>query len=152
MPPLRATRAYPIAFVLGAIAACGFAPLELWPLTLLALAVLTAMLHRANNARRAIGLGWWFGVGYFVLGLNWIATAFTYQAAMPAWLGWIAVILLSLYLAVFPAFATGAAWLLARGNRLALPLLLAASWIVSELLRATLFTGFLARTLREPKL
>jgi apolipoprotein N-acyltransferase len=142
MPPLRATRAYPIAFVLGAIAACGFAPLELWPLTLLALAVLTAMLHRAKKSRRAIGLGWWFGVGYFGLGLNWIATAFTYQAAMPAWLGWIAVILLSLYLAVFPAFATGAAWLLARDNRLALPFLFGASWIASELLRATLFTGF----------
>jgi apolipoprotein N-acyltransferase len=142
MPPLRATRAYPIAFVLGAAAAFGFAPLELWPLTLLCFAGLIGLIQRTMTLRRALGLGWWFGLGHFCAGLNWIATAFTYQAAMPAWLGWIAVILLSLYLAVYPALATGAAWLLARGHRAALPLLFAATWIVNELLRATVFTGF----------
>jgi apolipoprotein N-acyltransferase len=142
MPPVRATRLYPIAFALGLVTACGFAPLELWPLTLLCFAGLTTLLHRASTVPRAMALGWWFGLGYFCLGLNWIATAFTYQAAMPAWLGWAAVVLLSLYLALFPAFATGAAWLLAQRNRAALPLLFAATWIVSELLRATLFTGF----------
>jgi len=113
MPRLGAARAYPLSFALGLIAACGFAPLELWPLTLLCFAGLFALLEQAQTLRRAIGLGWWFGFGQFCLGLNWIATAFTYQAAMPAWLGWVAVILLSLYLAVFPAFAAGVAWLLA---------------------------------------
>ena len=142
MPPLRATRAYPIAFVLGLAAACGFAPLEAWPLTLLCFAGLIALLDRAKGLPRAAALGWWFGLGHFCLGLNWIATAFTYQAAMPAWLGWVAVVLVSLYLALFPAFATGTAWLLAQRNRSALPILFAATWIVSELLRATLFTGF----------
>ena len=29
---------------------------------------------------------------------------------MPAWLGWIAVVLVSLYLAVYPAIAAGLAW------------------------------------------
>ena len=42
--------------------------------------------------RTALARGYWFGMGQFVLGLNWIATAFTYQAAMPAWLGWVAVV------------------------------------------------------------
>jgi apolipoprotein N-acyltransferase len=142
MPPIRATRAYPIAFALGLLAACGFAPLEWWPLTLLCFAGLTALLDQAKGLRRATALGWWFGLGHFCLGLNWIATAFTYQAAMPAWLGWVAVVLVSLYLALFPAFATGVAWLLARRHRSALPILFAAVWIVSELLRSMLFTGF----------
>jgi apolipoprotein N-acyltransferase len=142
MLPLRATRAYPIAFALGLASACGFAPLELWPLSLLGFASLLAMLGRATGLRRAALLGWWFGLGYFCLGLNWIATAFTYQAAMPAWLGWVAVLLLSLYLALFPALAAGAAWVLARRNRSALTMLFAALWIASELLRSTLFTGF----------
>ena len=52
-----------------------------------------------------------------MLGLNWIATAFTYQAAMPAWLGWVAVVLLSLYLAVYPALAAGLAWRFGRDDR-----------------------------------
>ena len=142
MPPLRATRAFPIAFALGAIAACGFAPLQLWPLTLLCFAALGGLLDETASLRRAVALGWWFGLGHFCLGLNWIATAFTYQAAMPAWLGWVAVVLLSLYLAVFPAIATGLAWVLAGRRRLALPAMLGAGWILGELLRATLFTGF----------
>jgi len=142
MPPLRATRAYPIAFALGAVASCGFAPLQLWPLTLLCFAALGGMLAETSRLRRATLLGWWFGLGHFCVGLNWIATSFTYQAAMPAWLGWVAVVLLSVYLAIFPAFATGVAWLLAGRRRLALPPIFGAVWIVSELLRATLFTGF----------
>ena len=139
--PLPARRALPAALLLGALAACGFAPIGAWPLTLACFAALLALLERATTARRALALGWWFGVGHFCVGNNWIATAFTFQAAMPAWLGWIAVVLLSLYLAVFPMLATGAAWLLVRrGGRIGL--LLAAVWIATEWLRATLFTGF----------
>ena len=130
------------ALALGAIAACGFAPLDLWPLALVGFAALLALLSHARTLRGALALGWFFGLGQFCVGLNWIATAFTFQAAMPAWLGWVAVLLLSLYLAVYPALATGTAWLLASRKPAALVLLFAATWIVGELLRATIFTGF----------
>ena len=39
--------------------------------------------------RQSLAVGWGFGLGQFVVGLNWIATAFTFQAAMPPWLGWV---------------------------------------------------------------
>jgi len=142
MPLIPPNRSAPIAFALGLVAACGFAPLELWPLTLLCLAGLILLVDQAGNLRRATFLGWWFGLGNFCLGLNWIATAFTYQAAMPAWLGWVAVVLLSLYLAIFPAFASGVAWLFSRGKSFTLPFFFAASWTGCELLRAIVFTGF----------
>ncbi len=172
-----------ISFIAGAIGACGFQPLGLWPLTIAAFAVLIGLIARAPSLKSALARGYWFGVGHFALGLNWIATAFTFQAAMPAWLGWIAVLLLSLYLAVYPAAAAGLAW---RWSKLPLPsagegtarsaegeglvatisplpgsaarspslsregerdklrlvLVFAAAWIVTEWLRATLFTGF----------
>ena len=99
-----------LALLLGAVSATGFAPLNLWPLTLLALAGWMALVARNPRGWRAFGVGWAFGVGHFAIGLNWIATAFTYQAAMPAWLGWIAVGLLALYLAVYPALAAWGAW------------------------------------------
>jgi apolipoprotein N-acyltransferase len=130
------------AFVAGVAAACAFQPLGLWPLMPLALACLLYLLETAPRLRSALARGWWFGLGSFVLGLNWIATAFTYQAAMPAWLGWVAVVLLSLYLALYPALAAGLAWRWGRGDRLVLALILAAAWIVTEWLRAALFTGF----------
>ena len=93
-------KALALAFLAGLISALGFAPLGLWPLTLAAFAGLAWLVETAPHLRSALARGWWFGVGHFTLGLNWIATAFTYQSAMPAWLGWIAVVLLSFYLAV----------------------------------------------------
>jgi len=77
-----------------------------------------------------------------VVGLNWIATAFTFQSNMPAWLGWIAVVLLSLYLAVYPALATGLAWRFGRDDRVALVTVLGGAWAITEWLRGTMFTGF----------
>ena len=131
-----------VALALGLLSAFAFQPVDFWPLMPLAFAGLFELIARAPSQRRAIGLGWWFGVGQFAVGLNWIATAFTYQAAMPAWLGWVAVIALSLYLAVYPMLATGLAWRIGKDRPLVLVLALAGAWIFNEWLRATMFTGF----------
>jgi apolipoprotein N-acyltransferase len=132
-----------LALVTGAIAATGFQPLALWPLTLIAVALLLHLVATAPDWKRALLTGWLFGVGHFSIGNNWIATAFTYQAEMPVWLGWIAVVLLALYLAVYPALAALGAWLLGRNrNEGAFLLAFAGCWIVSEWLRSWVFTGF----------
>jgi apolipoprotein N-acyltransferase len=131
-----------LAFLAGLAAACGYQPLGLWPLMLAALALLLWLIRDAQDLRGALARGWWFGVGHFALGLNWIATAFTYQSEMPAWLGYVAVLLLSLYLAVYPAVAAGLAWRWGRRDDLGLVLVFAAAWIITEWLRATMFTGF----------
>lgn len=129
------------ALLFGALAACGFAPLGLWPLTLLALAGLMSLIAAAPTRKAAALIGWLFGLGHFTLGNNWIATAFTYQANMPAWLGWIAVVALAGYLAVYAAFAALTAWHF-RARCVALVLALAGVWVVSEWLRGWLFTGY----------
>lgn len=126
----------------GGIAATGFQPLALWPLTLVTLAFLIDRIEHARSWRSALWRGWLFGLGLFTVGNGWIATAFTYQAEMPAWLGWIAVVLLALYLALWPAFAALGAWFLQRRFKAAVVPALAACWIVSEWLRAWVFTGF----------
>src|SRR5206468_329806 len=74
--------------------------------------------------------------------LNGMSTSFTSQAAMPPWLGWVAVALLSLYLAIYPAVAAGLAWRFGRDDRVVLVLVLAGAWTLSEWLRGTLLTGF----------
>ncbi len=132
-----------LSILAGLVSATGFAPLGLWPLTLLGLVVLVHLVWTAPTLRAATARGYGFGLGQFVLGLNWIAGSFAYQSAMPAWLGWIAVVLLSCYLAIYPALATGLAYRLGRnGGGAVFALCFAASWIVTEWLRATLFTGF----------
>jgi apolipoprotein N-acyltransferase len=134
--------ALPLAFVTGAASALAFEPAGLWLLMPVAFAVILWLLWQAESLRRSMAIGWLFGVGQFAVGLNWIATAFTYQAAMPAWLGWVAVVLLSLYLAIYPALATGLAWRIGRDNEAALSLALAGSRALAELLRAGIFTRF----------
>lgn len=131
-----------LALAAGLVSALGFAPLDWWPLTLACLAVLLHLVSEAPNLRGALSRGYWFGVGHFTVGLNWIAGAFQYQDAMPKWLGWIAVVLLSLYLAVYPAMAAGLAWRWGRSRPVAFVLIFAAGWVVTEYLRATMFTGF----------
>ncbi len=131
-----------IALIIGAASAFAFEPYALWPLMPLAFAVLCELISRAPTLRRALFIGWGFAVGQFCVGLNWIATAFTFQAAMPAWLGWIAVVLLSFYLAAFIMLAAGLAWKFGRNNRLAFVLALAGAFAICEYLRSTMFTGF----------
>jgi len=135
------------ALGLGLLSATGFQPLGLWPLALAAMGGFAALIARAPDARRAAGLGWLFGVAHFTFSNNWIAEAFTHQAEMPAVLGWAAVPLLSLYLALYPALAALGARAIAGGgerSRLGWPLALAFAgcWTVSELLRAEVFTGY----------
>jgi len=130
------------ALLIGAASAFAFEPAGLWPLLLLAFAFLCELVDRTKSLPRALLIGWAFGLGQFVVGLNWIATAFTFQAAMPPWLGWVAVVLLSLYLAVYPALAAGLAWRFGRDDRTVLVVVLGGAWAITEWLRGTMFTGF----------
>lgn len=131
-----------LALVLGVLAAIGFQPLAWWPLALIALGLFLWLVERAPTWRGAALLGWLFGVAHFTFGNSWIATAFTYQAEMPAALGWAAVPLLSLYLAVYPALAAAAAKAMAGARRLPLVLAFAGCWTLAEWLRGWVFTGF----------
>jgi apolipoprotein N-acyltransferase len=127
--------------VLGALAATGFQPLALWPATLAGLAGWLALLRAAPRGRDAALLGWLWGLGHFTLGNNWIATAFTYQAKMPVWLGWAAVPALSLYLALYPGLAAVLGWQF-RASRAGLVAGMAGALTISEWLRGWVFTGF----------
>jgi apolipoprotein N-acyltransferase len=132
----------PTAALVGALSALAFQPVDWWPLLPIAFAGLCELLSRAPTLRRALAIGYTFGFAQFLIALNWLATAFTYQAAMPAWLGWVAVALVALCLAIYPALAAGLAWRLGRSRRLTLLLALAGAWAITEWLRAGMFTGF----------
>ncbi|WP_442955146.1 apolipoprotein N-acyltransferase [Parasphingorhabdus sp.] len=134
---------YGISLLAGGLSATGFAPLNLWPLTLLMLMLWMAILMQVQSRKAGFFSGWLFGVGHFIIGLNWIAKAFTFQAAMPEWLGYVAVVLLSLYLAVFPALAALGGWWIGKDRPMVLIPALAGMWIITEWLRSWVFSGFI---------
>ncbi len=128
---------------LGLVAACGYPPLHGWWIALPALALFVAHLRTAQSARGALWRGWMFGLAHLTLANNWIATAFTYQAKMPELLGWAAVPLLCLYLAIYPGLAALAAHLVSRrAGPFAFGAVFAAAWIVTEWVRSWAFTGY----------
>ncbi|SEM78263.1 Apolipoprotein N-acyltransferase [Sphingomonas gellani] len=136
--------------LLGAVAALGFAPLDLWPLTLLGLAGWMLLVHGAPTGRQALWRGWLWGVGHFTINNNWFQHAFDFQDKMPPVLGYFAAVALALYLAVYPAMAAGIAWRVRgvrAGGDVATPdagfvLAFGAAWIATEWLRAVMFTGY----------
>ncbi len=129
--------------LLGALAALGYPPLGLWPVAIAAMGAFALMVADSPSIGIAAKRGWLFGVAHFTVTNNWIATAFTYQAEMPPALGWLAVPLLSLYLAVYPGIAAGLAKALVRnGSGPAFAPALGASWILGEWLRSWVFTGY----------
>jgi apolipoprotein N-acyltransferase len=148
------------ALLAGAASAYGFEPWGLWPLTLVCFALLIQLISQAPSTKGAFMLGWLFGVGHFTFGNQWIAVAFTFQAAMPIWLGYIAVFGLALYLAVYPALAAAGAYWINHRTANALPdpggddekirptptlhliLAFAGLWIITEWLRSWVFTGY----------
>ncbi|WP_271299250.1 apolipoprotein N-acyltransferase [Sphingomonas sp. CV7422] len=132
------------ALSLGAIAATGFAPLQLWPLTLLGLAGLAALVHRAETGRRALWLGWCWGLGHFTINNNWFQHAFDFQDKMPPVLGYFAAVALALYLAVFPMAAAWVSWRVGRRGApdAGYALVFAAAWIAAEYLRSVLMSGY----------
>lgn len=133
------------SLLFGALAATGFAPFCFWPVALAALAAWLALVHAAPTLRAALARGWLFGWAHLSVANLWIAQAFSYQDAMPHWLGVPAVMLLCVYLAIYPMCAAAIAWR-ARGDgaRPDLPFVLvaAAAWIVTEWLRGTMLTGY----------
>lgn len=130
-----------VSFAAGAIASLAFAPHFLWPAYLIGIAALVALLDAGAGPRRAALLGGAFGIGHFALGLSWLAVAFEFQASMPTWLGWIAVVALAAALAVYSGLVLAvAAALWSRGPGRAL--VLAAAWALGEWLRGRLLSGF----------
>lgn len=105
------------------------------------LAALVMLARDATTWRAAAARGWVWGWGHFIVCFNWIAHAFTFQDTMPHWLGWVAVVGLAAFLALYVGILCAASWW-ARAKPLPFALIFAACWIVGEYLRATVFTGF----------
>ena len=131
-----------IALALGLGSAFAFQPYALWPLMPLAFVGLFELIARAPTLRRSLLIGWLFGVGQFVVGLNWIATAFTFRRRCPlGWDGsrWCCCPFISPFIRCSASGWRGGS---ARDQPVALVLALAGGWAITEWLRATMFTGF----------
>jgi apolipoprotein N-acyltransferase len=67
-----------IAFIAGAVTVLSLAPVNAWPVLFATIPVAVWLVDGASAGRlggmtTAAVAGWWFGFGYFVAGLYWMA-------------------------------------------------------------------------------
>ena len=133
--------AFALAMLAGAAHAASFAPSEFWWLQLIATGALVALLADATPAAAA-GRAWAFGFGWLAAGFWWLYISLHVYGFLPAWLSVLAVAVLAALLSLYYAIA-GWGWARLRRNRpLVDALLFAAVWLLAELARGKLFTGF----------
>jgi len=126
----------------GLVYPLGFAPFGLYPLPVLALAVLYLCLRGASAARGA-WRGWLFGAGAFGLGVSWVQVS-VHQFGLP--LLSFSVTVTVLFVAAMALYPLAFGWLAARtgagGGGAALVFGLPAAWTVIEWVRGWLLSGF----------
>ncbi|MFM0307910.1 apolipoprotein N-acyltransferase [Paraburkholderia sp. RL17-383-BIF-A] len=147
---------YLVALAAGAANTLSFAPTPHGGWLELAIFVFFfAWLTRTTGWKSAALTGGAFGFGNFVTGVWWLYVSMHFYGGMAAPLAGAAVVLFSLYLAVYPALAAGV-WSFCAGHARngAAPddtpfsptwhgaLAFASAWAIGEWLRGTVFTGF----------
>ncbi len=141
MPRLSGKSAGGAALLAGVLHTAAFAPTEAWWLQILALAWL-AHLSWTATPRRAALLGGLFGFGWLASGLWWLHISMHQFGGIPWPLAALAVALLAAFLALYYALALGLAARLRGAGGPWHALTWAACWLLAELARATLFSGF----------
>lgn len=135
---LRGWQPVLLSGIAGALGAFGQAPYN-WPALMLAALVSAAFLfHEAPTPRRALMVGFGFGLGYFAHALQWIVSPFMVDVARHGWMAPFAVVFLAAGMALF----WGAAFWAARRLSPVRAWPLIPCWAGAELLRAYVLTGF----------
>jgi apolipoprotein N-acyltransferase len=145
---LRGGRRALFAALLGALSVLAFAPIHAWPVLFVTLGGLVWLLDgchgqhgsRADRLKCAAFIGFWFGFGYFLAGLYWVAEAFLVEPWRHGWLIPFVMTALPAGMALFFAAASALAmllWLPGAGRVFALAIALG----LAEFARGHILTG-----------
>lgn len=114
----------------------------LWWLQLLSLALLAGLVRQAPTVRQAAGLGWAFAIAWLAGTWWWLFISMHVYGGLAAPLAVAAVLALAACLGLYYALAAGMARRWDAGGGAGGALVFAGAWLLAELMRGTLFTGF----------
>jgi apolipoprotein N-acyltransferase len=129
-----------LAALLGALQTLAYDHTAAWPLPILTLALLLWQLQAAGPRRAAL-LGWCYGTAWLTAGTWWIFISLHRYGGLPAPLAVAAVLGLAAALSMYLAAACAAYARWRRGSGWD-ALFFAALWLLAELARGVIFTGF----------
>jgi apolipoprotein N-acyltransferase len=136
-------RANLLAAIAGAVVPLAFAPFDLFPLALLAPALLF-LLWLDVSAKSAFRRGYLFGVGMFGFGVPWVYVSMSQFGGVALPLAVFLTALFILFLALFPALVgyVFARFFSSSSERVKLLVVLPVLWTLVEWVRGWIFTGF----------
>jgi apolipoprotein N-acyltransferase len=126
---------------LGAAQTIAFVHTAFWPVQMVAVALLAWRVGLASPGRAAV-LGHAFGTAWLGAGTWWLFVSMHRYGGLSAWLAALAVLALSSFLSLYLAAAMAAVARWRRRTPLAGAALFAAVWLLAELARGVIFTGF----------
>ena len=134
-------KTYLIAAILGLLFALGFAPNDLWFISILSLTYLYFLI-RDSNKKELFLIGYSFGIGLWSVGISWLYVSIYFYGN----LGFIASTFLTLLFIGIISIYSGLTLFLysyLRSNSKSVAIFsLPIAWIAVEYLRSILFTGF----------
>ena len=130
-----------LSALLGAAHSLAFLHPAAWPLQLVVVAALAWRVAPASVGRAA-AIGLVFGTAWLGAGTWWLFISLHTYGGLPAWLAVVAIAALSAFLSLYlaAALAAFARWRSGRAGWDAL--LFGAGWLLAELARGVIFTGF----------
>ncbi len=131
-----------LALICGVIFSLGFAPFDLWLLSILSVAVLVGLLNKSTN-KEAFLIGYAFGFGMWLSGISWLYVSIHYHGNIGIIVSFLIILIFISILSLYSGFL----FLLNNVFESLSPkkiifLTLPVAWTLMEFLRSYLFTGF----------
>lgn len=134
-----------LAFIAGILLPFAFAPFNYTFLAIISPSFLLALLLN-STPREAFWRGWWYGLGYFGVGVSWVYVSIHYYGDTPVFIAGMFTLLFAGFLGLFPAVQAYCLQWFFPDNRtngvIKATLYFPISWVLIEWVRSWILTGF----------
>jgi len=129
-----------LSFIAGLSLVFAYAPFSIWPITIIVPALWLTLMNN-KPSKKATLYGFFFGLGWFGSGISWVHVSIDKFGGMPFTVTLLLMVLLSAYLAIYPALACYLSCKLTKKNIFNV-WLFPSIWLFTEFLRSIILTGF----------
>ena len=129
-----------LSFFNGALLALALPPFKIFPIVIICFPYLLILLDKVQNKKQSFLIGWFFGTGFFIAGMYWIANSLLVPPAPFKWAYPLAVFALPAFLAIFIGVATYILYALKTHGKLKV-ISFALLWSLMEYARGNILTG-----------